>query len=260
MLLRAAELVVRHHPALPPTLAGVSLDVQAGELVAVVGANGSGKSTLARALVGLVELERGSVRGGDGGPVRVGLVLQDPAAQLVAVTVADEVALGPEAAGIAPSEVRALVDRHVRLQRLQAIRHRNPATLSGGQQQRVAVAAIGACDAQVLVLDEPTALLDPTSRRAFAASVPELAAGRGVVWITQEADEVALCDRVVVLEAGTVAWSGPTNRYVAEPHVAESFGLELPVAARMAHALGLGRVPVAARQLVEQLVAGGARG
>jgi energy-coupling factor transport system ATP-binding protein len=267
MLLRATDLVVRHHASLPPALAGVSLDVAAGELVAVVGANGSGKSTLARALVGLLPLESGSVRGGDAGPARVGLVLQDPAAQLVAATVADEVAMGPQAAGLDPIDVAAVVDQHLRLQQLTTLRARDPGTLSGGQQQRVAVAAIGACDARVLVLDEPTALLDPPSRRAFAASVPELASGRGVVWITQEADEVALCDRVVVLEAGTVAWSGPTAQYVAEPHVANSLGLELPVAARVAEALrvagvapaGLG-APISARELVEQLVGGGARG
>jgi energy-coupling factor transport system ATP-binding protein len=261
MLLRATDLVVRHHPSLPPALAGVGLEVVGGELVAVVGANGSGKSTLARARVGLVELESGSITG-----VRVGLVLQDPAAQLVAVTVADEVAMGPQSAGHEPTWVATRVDEHLRLQQLMALRARDPATLSGGQQQRVAVAAIGACDAQVLVLDEPTALLDPPARRAFAANVRQLAAGRGVVWVTQEADEVALCDRVVVLEAGTVAWSGTIAEYVEAPHVAASFGLELPVAARVALALRAagvgpdGPVPVGARELVERLVDGAARG
>jgi energy-coupling factor transporter ATP-binding protein EcfA2 len=136
--------------------------------------------------------------------------------------------------------------------------------LSGGQQQRVAIAAIGACDAQVLVLDEPTALLDPAARRAFAANVRRMAAGRGVVWVTQEADELALCDRVVVLEAGTVAWTGATAEYVDAPHVAASLGLELPVAARVAIALRAagvgpaGATPVTARGLVEQLVGGAA--
>lgn len=269
MLLRADDLVVRHHRSLPPTLAGVGIEVDAGELVAVVGSNGSGKSTLARALTGLVELESGRITGSGSRPPRVGLVLQDPAAQLVAATVADEVALGAEAAGRAPAEVAATVERHVLLQALVAVRHRDPAMLSGGQQQRVAVAAIGACDVDVLVLDEPTALLDPQARRAFAASVRELAAGRGVVWITQEADEVARCDRVVVLEAGTVAWTGTAREYVARPEVAGSFGLELPAAARIAHALaaagawpdaGDGSWPLEVRELVERLVDGAPRG
>lgn len=266
MLLRATDLVVRHHPALPAALAGVSLEVARGELVAVVGANGSGKSTLARALVGLVELEAGRIVGADGRTPRVGLLLQDPAAQLVAVTVADEVALGPESAGLGPSEVAALVARHLELQSLQPLRARDPAELSGGQQQRVAAAAIGACDVDVLVLDEPTALLDPLSRRRFAAHARELADGRGVVWVSQEAEEVASCDRVVVLEAGTVAWTGTTGEYVAEPNVAASFGLELPAAARIAAALSVAgawpqgqRVPIGVRQLVEQLVAGSGR-
>lgn len=237
MLLHADGLVVRQHPALPPTLAGIDLTVGAGEVVAVVGANGSGKSTLGRALVGLVELEAGTIIGRDGALVRVGLVLQDPAAQLVAVTVADEVALGPEASGLLAPEVAARVKRQLRLQRLGEVAARDPRALSGGQQQRVAVAAIGACDVQVLVLDEPTALLDPAARATFAAQVRDFAAGRGVVWITQEADEVAHCDRVVVLEAGTVAWAGSAREYVAQPHVAHSFGLELPAAARIAHDL-----------------------
>ncbi|MEO6867093.1 MAG: ATP-binding cassette domain-containing protein, partial [Gaiellales bacterium] len=106
MLLHATRLVVRHHPSLPPALNGVDLHVAAGEVVGIVGSNGSGKSTLARALVGLLELESGAVRGsGHGGVARVGLVLQDPAAQLIAVTVADEIALGPEGAGQPPTSV-----------------------------------------------------------------------------------------------------------------------------------------------------------
>ena len=237
MLLRAIDLVVRRHPSQPPAVDHVSIDVSAGELVAIVGPNGSGKSTLGRALAGLVAIESGSVAGAQHRPPRVGLVLQDPAAQLIELTVADDVALGPQHAGLAPLEVSARVEHEVGAAHVAHLWHRDPAALSGGQQQRVAVAAIAACEVDVLVLDEPTALLDEPARRDFAARVRELAHGRGVLWITQEPDEVAACDRVVVLDAGAVAWQGGIDAWLADPAIAATWGLELPAAARIAHEL-----------------------
>jgi energy-coupling factor transport system ATP-binding protein len=264
MLLRATGLVVRHHPSHPPALAGVDVSLAAGEVVAIIGANGSGKSTLARALAGLVPLEAGRVEGTAGGPPRVGLVLQDPAAQLIAATVADEIALGPEGAGAAPDAVTATVVRALQLNDLQHLQHRDPARLSGGQQQRVAVAAIEACDVDVLVLDEPTALLDRSARARFGERIRSAAEQRAVAWVTQEPDDLQWCDRVIVLEAGTLAWSGSMHEYVASPHVAGSLGLPVPDAARIAHRLGeLGAwpsdrpVPITDTQLLAAL--GGAR-
>jgi energy-coupling factor transporter ATP-binding protein EcfA2 len=237
MLLRAIELVVRHHPSLPPVLDRISFDLAAGELVAIVGANGSGKSTLARALAGLVPLESGSVVGARHGAPLVGLVLQDPAAQLVEVTAADEVALGPRHAGLAPAQVATLVDSQLDAHGLRALAGRDPASLSGGQQQRLASAAITACAVDVLVLDEPTALLDEPARRAFAARVREVVGHRAAAWITQEPDEVAACDRVLVLDAGQLVWDGPVDAWLADPSIAATWGLDLPAPARIAHAL-----------------------
>jgi energy-coupling factor transport system ATP-binding protein len=239
MPLRAHELVVRHHPSHPPVLAGVSIDVAAGEIVAVVGGNGSGKSTLARALAGLLPLESGRIEGsGRGGRAPlVGLVLQDPAAQLVAATVADEIAIGPQSTGIDRSQVAAIVDDRVMRLDLGAIWHRAPQSLSGGQQQRVAAAAIDACDVDVLVLDEPTALLDEPARARWRRDVRSHVHERAVVWITQEPDEVALCDRVLVLDAGHVVWTGHVDEYVQDPLRVATWGLELPGAARIAHSL-----------------------
>jgi energy-coupling factor transporter ATP-binding protein EcfA2 len=266
MLLRAHELVVRHHPTHPPVLAGVSLHAAAGELVAVVGSNGSGKSTLARALAGLLPLESGRIDGtGAGGrsPI-VGLVLQDPAAQLVAATVADEIAVGAQSAGIDQAQVAAIVDDRVARFELDAIWQREPQALSGGQQQRVATASIDACDVDVLVLDEPTALLDEPARHRWLRDIRAHARGRAVVWITQEPDEVALCDRVLVLDAGHVVWAGPVVEYVQDPVRAATWGLELPVAARTAHALQTGGVwlasnaiPVSVEQLQQVLTTSG---
>ena len=268
MLLRAIDLVVRHHPSLPPVLDRVSMSVAAGELVAVVGANGSGKSTLARTLAGLLVPESGRIEGAGGARPAVGLVLQDPAAQVVETTVADEVALGPRHAGVGAGQVATITEHAVRIGGLEQLWGRDPATLSGGQQQRVATAAISACDVAVLVLDEPTALLDERARATFAATIRERAAGRGVVWITQEPDEVAACDRVVVLDAGALVWSGPIRAWLDDPALAATWGLDVPAPARIAHALaaqgvlaGAEHAPRTIDELVAQLVgdAGGAR-
>jgi energy-coupling factor transport system ATP-binding protein len=240
------------------------MGVEAGELIAVVGANGSGKSTLGRALAGLVPLEAGRVVGRGGSAARVGLVLQDPAAQLIAATVADEIALGVQSRGAGSQRVGSRVDDAVTAHRLESIWHRDPARLSGGQQQRVAMAAIDACDVDVLVLDEPTALLDPPARHAFAARLREGIGGRGAVWITQEPDEVAACDRLIVLDAGQLVWQGSVDQWVADPSLAATWGLDLPVAARLAHALAAsgawsGGVPIPARGDALLHILGGAR-
>ncbi len=268
-LLAASGLVVRHHPTHPPVLDTVSLECAAGEVVALVGGNGSGKSTLGRALAGLERLESGTVVGPGGRPPRVGLVLQDPAAQLVAATVADEVALGPQASGMMAGAIAARVDECVARAELDGIWHREPLQLSGGQQQRVATAAIDACEVDVLVFDEPTALLDDAAARQLIPRVRASARerGRGLVWITQRADELAGCDRVIVLDAGVVAWSGSVHEYVADPALAPTWGLDLPAAAGVAHALveqgawpDGAPIPVDLDSLRATLGAGGSRG
>jgi energy-coupling factor transporter ATP-binding protein EcfA2 len=233
MLLSAHQLVVRHHAGHPPVLEGVSLQLERGDVVAIVGANGSGKSTLARALVGLVDLESGTVSG----PARVGLVLQDPAAQSIAATAADDVAWGSEAAGHAPDVVAArvgdLLTRFALLERAGT----DPARLSGGEQQRLAAAALLACDVDVLVLDEPTALLDLAARRRFHTIIDQLRATHAIAWVTQEPDELAQCNRVLVLDAGVAVWSGATRDFVAVPELGATWDVGLPVASRIAHAL-----------------------
>ncbi|MBC7461575.1 MAG: ABC transporter ATP-binding protein [Thermoleophilia bacterium] len=233
VLLTASDLRVRRHPNLPPVLDGVTLEVARGEVLGVVGANGSGKSTLARALVGLVELEAGTVTGAE----RIGLVLQDPAAQSIAATVADDIAWGGEAAGRAPDVVAARVGALLAGFDLLADAASDPSRLSGGQQQRLAAAALVACDVDVLVLDEPTAMLDLPARSRFLDLVGELRATRGIVWVTQEGDELAMCDRVLVLDAGVAVWSGATREFVAIPELGATWDVGLPVASRIAHAL-----------------------
>lgn len=236
----AEQLVVRHHPSLPPVVAGTSFHVDAGEVLAVIGPNGSGKSTLARAVAGLVELESGRVAFADAARApRVGLVLQDPAAQAVADTVADDVAWGPERRGVAAHDTASTVASTLARMDLVELAAAHPSRLSGGQQQRLATGALLACDVDVLVLDEPTALLDAAARARFIADVRLLARERPVVWITQEADELASCDRVLVLDAGHAVWSGSVAEYVADPQLAATWQLDLPAPARIAHQLGI---------------------
>lgn len=271
MLLHAHELVVRHHPSHPPVLAGVSLGADAGELIAVIGTNGSGKSTFARALAGLIPVESGRVEGvaAHGRPPRIGLVLQDPAAQLVAATVADEIAIGAQSAGVDAAQVAVIVDERVTRFALDTVWHRDPQMLSGGQQQRVATAAIDACDIDVLVLDEPTALLDEPARERWRRDVRLHARAheRAVIWITQEPDEIALCDRVLVLDAGHAVWAGPVAHYVQDPEIAATWALDLPVAARTAHVLRAAGawpshvpIPVTVEQLEQVLTTTGGIG
>lgn len=233
-VLRAHDIVVRRHPSRPPVLRGVSFSVAQEQIVAVVGSNGSGKSTLARVITGLITPESGRIDGGeDHKPApRVGLVLQDPAAQVIMATVADEIAVGVSSGPVA-QRVDAVVTEH----ELDNIWHRDPLGLSGGQQQRVALAAIDACDVDVLVLDEPTAMLDVAARASFSSRIRARARGRAVLWITQEPEEIALCDRVMVLHAGALAWNGSVQEYVSDPDLARTWGLEIPAASRIVHDL-----------------------
>jgi energy-coupling factor transporter ATP-binding protein EcfA2 len=242
----AEHLAARHHAAAPLALEDVSIEAAVGEIVAVVGANGSGKSTLARVLAGLLPVEAGEI-GWRGAPLgrspRVGLVLQDPAAQAIGATVADDIAWGPERSGYAPDATAAVVARVLRELDLVALAARHPGELSGGQQQRVAAGALIACDVDVLVLDEPGAMLDAAARARFADAVRVLARDCAVVWITQRGDELARADRVVVLDAGHSVWVGPTRDFLARPELAATWDVELPAQTRIAHAFGLDGPP-----------------
>ncbi|MCW2949745.1 MAG: energy-coupling factor transporter ATPase [Thermoleophilia bacterium] len=256
MLLDAQQLVVRRHAGDHPVLEGVSIAVARGEIVAVVGANGSGKSTLVRALVGLVDIESGSIAG----DARIGLVLQDPAAQSIAATVADDVAWGPEAAGHAPDVVATRVGELLAAFALTDRAATAPTRLSGGEQQRLAAAALLACDVDVLVLDEPTAMLDLTARAQFVHLLDSLRAQLGIIWVTQNADELAACDRLVVLDAGVAVWSGSMRDFVAVPELGATWDVGLPAASRVAHALvdrgvwpPAAAIPVTETELLEVL-------
>src|SRR5690606_30302216 len=177
-MIRLDKVSLTYHPGSEDevhALTDVDLTIDRGEFVAVVGANGSGKSTLAQLFNALLLPTSGSVRvdgllTSDPNALweirrRVGMVFQNPDNQLVATTVEEDVAFGPENLGIDPDEIGVRLDRALRAVGLEAFRHRPPHRLSGGQKQRVAIAGVLAMQPDVIVLDEPTAMLDPRGRR-----------------------------------------------------------------------------------------------
>jgi energy-coupling factor transport system ATP-binding protein len=230
-------------------LAGVDLTVDRGEFLAVVGPNGSGKSTLARVLGGLErprEARRAVVCGCDlqsdegrwDARRAVGVLFQDPENQIVGENVEEDLAFGLENLALPPAEIRARVDRVLVDFDLEELRHREPHLLSGGQKQRTALAGVLAIPRQVLVLDEPTAMLDPAGRADVVATVRrEHAGGLTVIYVTQEMDEVLGADRVVALEAGRVAFAGRPRELFGRHDFVAGLGLGLPPAGAVAMAL-----------------------
>ncbi|NTU71011.1 MAG: energy-coupling factor transporter ATPase [Coriobacteriia bacterium] len=240
-MLRFDDIVFGYHgvPAGGRALDGVSLQVASGEQVAVVGANGSGKSTLARMANGILLPNAGTVTI-DGMSTdeeerirdirqRVGMVSQHPDDQIVATSVEDDVAFGPENLGVARDQLRERVDAALAAVGLTGFEAREPHLLSGGQKQRLGIAGALAMQPAYLVLDEPTSMLDPEGRADVLRIVAELVAGgRGILHITHDLADIASADRVVVLDAGRVAFSGPVAELFGRHDVLAACGLELP--------------------------------
>jgi energy-coupling factor transport system ATP-binding protein len=251
-------------------LAGVDLRVEAGEWVALVGANGSGKSTLARLIAGLDrpgDVITAVVCGRDlrtpegrlAARREVGLLFQDPENQFVGADVEEDLAFGLENLAWPPEQIAARVAEVARQFDLVELLARAPQTLSGGQKQRTALAGVLAVPRQVLVLDEPTSMLDPAGRQGVLEAVRRLhARGLTIVFVTQEMDEVAEASRVVALRAGKVAFDGPPATLFADVDLVFGLSLGLPVPAAVAAELArrgrrLGGAPVTLDGLLEAL-------
>jgi energy-coupling factor transporter ATP-binding protein EcfA2 len=229
----------------PHVLEGVSLSLVQGECLALLGPTGAGKSTLCLTLNGIIpHLIAGSfrgrvsvagqdTRGSDPGELsqRVGLVLQDPESQLFNTTVENEVAFGPESLALRPREIEARVADALDMTGIADLRTRSPLELSGGQKQRVALAAVLAMRPQVLVLDEPTASLDPVGKRSLLEAVGRLREERGttILWVTQDVDQVPmLADRVAVLHHGRIVLEGEGREVFSQGDELQRMGLALP--------------------------------
>ena len=230
-------------------LQGIDLTIGRGEFVALIGPNGSGKSTLARHFDGLLVPTAGEVRveglsTSDPRSLwivrqRVGLVFQNPDNQLVASTVEEDVAFGPENLALPPQEIRQRVDEALAIVGLASYRTHPPHMLSGGQKQLVAIAGTLATRPACIVFDEPTSMLDPPGRRKVLETIRRLNTREGitVVLITQSMDEAALARRVLVMHAGRIVMDGPPEEIFERGERLRSWGLDLPPAAEIAHGL-----------------------
>ena len=245
-LLQIRDLRYRYPGASVDALAGLDLAVSAGEFVAVVGANGSGKSTLARILGGLEKPASAALAVACGHDLlsedgrmaarrEVGVLFQNPENQLVAECVEDDVAFGLENLAWPSVDIRRRVDEMLARFWLTELRTREPHLLSGGQKQRTALAGVLAVPRRVLVLDEPTAMLDPAGRVEVLDAVRGLRAdGLAVVYVTQEMDEVVGADRVVALDRGAVVYAGAVRALFGEGELVRRLGLGLPAAGDLA--------------------------
>lgn len=226
-------------------LRGIDLTIPEGQFVALIGANGSGKTTFARHLNGLLIPSQGRVlvdgvdtrERGQFARIRswVGMVFQSPEEQIVANTVEEDVAFGLENLGLPPVEIRQRVNSALESVEMEGYRPRPPHQLSAGQMQRVALAGILAMRPRAIVLDEPSAHLDPQGRRELFAMISDLhRQGITIVWITHYMEEAARANRVVVLRAGNVFLDGTSGEVFRDRKTLLEAGLELPPAASLA--------------------------
>ena len=224
----------------PTVLDGVSLSVRSGEFVAVLGHNGSGKSTLAKHFNAILLPTSGKVYV-DGMDTcdeellldirrRVGMVFQNPDNQIVASVVEEDVAFGPENLGVPSEEIRARVDSALAAVGMTEYARHAPHLLSGGQKQRVAIAGVLAMRPECIVLDEPTAMLDPAGRREVLDTVKRLNREQGitVVLITHHMDEAAQADRLIVMHDGHIMADDSPEQVFQNVDGLRSLGLEVP--------------------------------
>lgn len=232
-----------------PALTDITMQVNRGEFLAVLGHNGSGKSTLAKLFNAILTPTEGQVLvdGMDTADEtkvqeirrKVGMVFQNPDNQIVATIVEDDVAFGPENLGVPPKEIRERVDEALKAVGMYEFRHHEPHKLSGGQKQRVAVAGIIAMRTDCIVFDESTAMIDPKGRREVMDTIHRLNREFGitVVLITHFMEEAVQADRVIVMDGGTIAAEGKPEAVFADESFLQRMGLELPPAAKLASML-----------------------
>ena len=233
----------------PAVLKGVSLDIKRGEFVAVLGHNGSGKSTLAKHFNCILLPSSGAVFV-DGIDTRdgeyiydirqtVGMVFQNPDNQIVATIVEEDVAFAPENLGVEPAEIRRRVDGALKAVGMYDHRESAPHQLSGGQKHRVAIAGIIAMQPECIVLDEPTAMLDPRGRAEVLSTIRRLNRENGitVILITHYMDEAAQCDRVVVMDSGEIIRDGTPREVFSHVEQLKSVGLDVPQVTELAYEL-----------------------
>lgn len=253
-ILEAQEVRFRYDGDQPAETAayavdGVSMKVRRGEFVAVLGANGCGKSTLAKHFNAILLPETGTVlvEGMDTRTdeklydirQKVGMVFQNPDNQIVANVVEDDVAFAPENLGVPPEEIRRRVDEALKQVDMYDFRMHAPHLLSGGQKQRVAIAGVIAMQPRIIVLDEPTAMLDPQGRAEVIGTITKLCRENGmtVVLITHHMDECVGADRLIVMSNGHIVADGTPKDVFADVALMDREGLSVPATVRLVHEL-----------------------
>lgn len=268
-MIRFDHVTFQYDKAISPALSDIDLEIKEGEFVAVVGHNGSGKSTLAKHVNGLLLPTAGTVtvcgmNTSNEDEIlkirqKVGMAFQNPDNQLVTTVVEEDVAFGPENLGIHPDEIRVRVDEALASVGMtdfatSAVHH-----LSGGQKQRIAIAGILALKPQILVLDEASAMLDPSGRAELLETVQKLhREGMTVLMVTQYMEETTGCDRIVVMKGGKVVLDGTPAEVFGHPDLLLESNLVPPETVRVRDSLksmgyGLSDHVLTAAQLAEEL-------
>ena len=230
-------------------LNNINLKINKGEFVAILGHNGSGKSTLAKHFNSLLRPTKGSVFIKDMDTLdesiqwnirqTVGMVFQNPDNQIVATTVEEDVAFGPENLGVDPAEIRERVDHALKTVDMYEYRKHAPHLLSGGQKQRIAIAGVIAMKPECIVLDEPTAMLDPVGRHEVMNTIKKLNREEGitVVLITHYMDEAIQADRVIVMEKGNIIMDGKPKLVFSNVEKLKQVGLDVPQVTELSYEL-----------------------
>ena len=226
----------------------ISLDIEEGSFTAIIGQNGSGKSTLAKNLNGLLLPTGGKVfiKNWDTADedhiwdVRqtAGMVFQNPDNQLVSSIVEDDVAFGPENLGVDPKEIRERVDKALSSVRMGEYKRKAPHNLSGGQKQRIAIAGVIAMKPDIIIFDEPTAMLDPRGREDIMKTIEEIhEEGQTVILITHFMDEAVRADRVVIMNQGEILLDGTPKEVFSHGEKIKAASLDVPLAVDLADRL-----------------------
>ena len=250
---------------------GVDVDIKKGDFVAVLGHNGSGKSTLAKHVNGLLLPTAGTVWVGDMDTrdeehiwdVRktAGMVFQNPDNQIIGNIVEEDVGFGPENIGVPTEEIWKRVEESLKAVGMTAYRLQSPNKLSGGQKQRVAIAGVMAMKPECIILDEPTAMLDPNGRREVIRTIHELNRTEGitVLLITHYMEEAIEADRIIVMDDGRIVMDGQPREIFSRVKELKSHGLDVPQVTELAWELKEAGMPLtdgilSREELVEQLV------
>ena len=247
--LRMEDVSYQYEPDAQPAVSHVTLEVERGSFVAVLGHNGSGKSTLAKLMNALFLPTEGRVLvcGMDTlteekvWNIRrhAGMVFQNPDNQIVANVVREDVAFGLENLGVPQDEMVRRVEAALSAVRMSEFAETAPHMLSGGQKQRVAIAGALAMEPELIIMDEATAMLDPSGRAEVLATVRKLNREKGmtVVWITHFMEEAAVADRLVVMNDGSVAMEGTPRQVFSRVEEIKALGLDVPPMAELAQTL-----------------------